>query len=644
VATYTYDALDRLIKTTLPNGDISTITYDVVGNVVAQINGANETTRFTFDLLGRLLSTTLPNGAATTYTYNAVGQVISVTDANHNVTASTYDALGRLVLQVDPLGAARTFVYDLANQLTSMVDRDGRKTTFTYDVRGLRTTEVWRDGAGLPVETIAYLYDAVGELLSLTTRDTVITYTYDSRGLALSESNVGTVGSPAVIFTYTYDALGRMITSRETINGQPGATETYAYDAAGRETSVAQSGTGVAAISVSWSFDAAGRPISETRIAGGATAVSSTRIYDANGRLIQLAYTGSAAALAAYTLEFDAAGRISKLTQSGHTTAYVYDAAGQLVTVQHNDPAIPDETYTYDAAGNRIDSTANGVSVLGAGNRLLSDAAFIYTYDAAGNLLVRTDKVTGVHRNFTWDYRNRLVRVDDYAADGSLAAEVTYAYDGTDRRISTLDNAAPGSGLPIRGRYFVYSGAELILEFVDFDVSGGAAPQLAVRYFYGPAIDQVLAQEVVDTGVQWLLANHEGSISDMANAAGVAIQHFDYDAYGNIVQKTAVDVDTRFRFTGREFDFETGLYYYRARYLDPHTGRFLSEDPSGFASGDTNLYRYSGNDPVNRVDPSGRTSYVPATTSSAQYQAALRQYGLKPTQLDRTRVALEEVG
>jgi RHS repeat-associated protein len=65
------------------------------------------------------------------------------------------------------------------------------------------------------------------------------------------------------------------------------------------------------------------------------------------------------------------------------------------------------------------------------------------------------------------------------------------------------------------------------------------------------------------------------------------------------------EVKQSYGFTGREWDKETGLYYYRARYYDPKGGRFISKDPIGFEGGDVNLYRYVGNDPVDWVDPSG---------------------------------------
>jgi RHS repeat-associated protein len=78
-----------------------------------------------------------------------------------------------------------------------------------------------------------------------------------------------------------------------------------------------------------------------------------------------------------------------------------------------------------------------------------------------------------------------------------------------------------------------------------------------------------------------------------------------YDSFGNLLSQSDADFATRYLFTGRELDAETGLYYYRARYYDAALGRFLSEDPFGFAAGDANLFRYVRNSPLNSTDPFG---------------------------------------
>ena len=68
------------------------------------------------------------------------------------------------------------------------------------------------------------------------------------------------------------------------------------------------------------------------------------------------------------------------------------------------------------------------------------------------------------------------------------------------------------------------------------------------------------------------------------------------------------DINNPYAYTGRELD-DTDLYYYRARYYDPTTQRFLSQDPIGFASGDFNFYRYVGNSPLNNIDPFGKSGF-----------------------------------
>jgi RHS repeat-associated protein len=86
--------------------------------------------------------------------------------------------------------------------------------------------------------------------------------------------------------------------------------------------------------------------------------------------------------------------------------------------------------------------------------------------------------------------------------------------------------------------------------------------------------------------------------------------HIVYDSFGNLVSQTAPAEVPRFAYTGREFDPEIGLFYYRERYYESTLGQFLSEDPLGFAAGDTNLYRYVGASPLNATDPFGQSAWV----------------------------------
>ena len=115
----------------------------------------------------------------------------------------------------------------------------------------------------------------------------------------------------------------------------------------------------------------------------------------------------------------------------------------------------------------------------------------------------------------------------------------------------------------------------------------------------------MLAEEIADGEVRWALTDHQGSVRDVIDNDGVILNHITYDSFGNITSESDAEVSFRFSYTGREFDEESGQYFYRARYYDAAIGRFVNEDPIGFAGGDTNLFRYVNNSPLNYVDPSG---------------------------------------
>lgn len=111
----------------------------------------------------------------------------------------------------------------------------------------------------------------------------------------------------------------------------------------------------------------------------------------------------------------------------------------------------------------------------------------------------------------------------------------------------------------------------------------------------------------VQTGsdVKYFLADHLGSTNALTDASGNVSSSASYDSFGNATG----NLSTRYQFTGREYDNFTGLHYYRARWYDGNLGRFISEDPIGFAGGDVNLYGYVGNKPLNFFDPFGLDEY-----------------------------------
>lgn len=97
-----------------------------------------------------------------------------------------------------------------------------------------------------------------------------------------------------------------------------------------------------------------------------------------------------------------------------------------------------------------------------------------------------------------------------------------------------------------------------------------------------------------------------GSITSLTDNSESVVNTYEYDAFGNIINKTEA-VNNPYGYTGRRIDSESGLMYYRERFYDPVIGRFLTSDPIGF-SGGINFYSYVQNNPVNFVDPEGLSS------------------------------------
>jgi RHS repeat-associated protein len=161
---------------------------------------------------------------------------------------------------------------------------------------------------------------------------------------------------------------------------------------------------------------------------------------------------------------------------------------------------------------------------------------------------------------------------------------VTYKYDALGRRVERREGSSQWTR-------FAYGESDVVR---DRDSGGGA-----VEYLNGPGADNKLRQADA-SGALYFLSDHLRSTTALTNALGSVVEQTGYDSFGDSAGGTL----TRYGFTGRERDPATGMLYYRARWYDPPTGRFMSEDPAGFAAG-VNFYAYVLNDPISKVDPMG---------------------------------------
>jgi RHS repeat-associated protein len=203
-----------------------------------------------------------------------------------------------------------------------------------------------------------------------------------------------------------------------------------------------------------------------------------------------------------------------------------------------------------------------------------------YTFDANGNTLT---KVVGSNTtSYAWDYENRLTSVTLPSSGGT----VTFKYDPFRRRIYKQS--------PNATSIFVYDGDDLIQTV-------NTSATTVARYAQGPNLDEPLAMER-GTTTDYYLADGVGSITSLTASNGAVAQSYTYDSYGNLTNSSG-SLTNFFRYTGREFDTESDLYFYRSRYYDPILGRLLNEDFLGFQGG-INFYDYVENQPTDLVDPS----------------------------------------
>jgi RHS repeat-associated protein len=180
---------------------------------------------------------------------------------------------------------------------------------------------------------------------------------------------------------------------------------------------------------------------------------------------------------------------------------------------------------------------------------------------------------------FNWDHENRL-----YEAS-TRKQRIRYRYDALGRRISRYIVGGK------ENTKFTYDGNDVVLD----DNSG-----VITKYQNGLGIDNKL--KMVTNGIsKYFLQDHLGSTTALTNSSGSVTESAAYDSFGNATG----NLSTRYQFTGREYDNAIGLTYYRARWYSSELGRFVSEDPIGLLDG-VNTYAYVKNNPVNKIDPSGK--------------------------------------
>ena len=594
ILTNTYDGAGNLETVSRPGSDpvryayvdgrVSTITdpvsrpvvftYHPDGQVASIESPDHRIRQYTYDGSGRTKTIVEPGGATTTFGYDAVGNLTAVTDAMTRTHRYEYDAFDRITKDTDALTRSIIYTYDGDGRLIERRDRNGAVTTYTYDADGLLASKT------LPGSiTTTYTYDGLGQLTRLANPDGVIEYTYDDAGNLKSQHTTGTPTSaqPDVTLTYGYDSRD----TPTTVSG-PGGTVRYAFDSRLRLDTIEDP----AGDSFDLSYDDRDRLTGLARPNGISDTLTWSEVDQLQSRVSKLGAT--VVASSAYT--YDGGGRRDTLTDTLGAHGFTVDGRDHLTGATH--PAgsgLPTESYTYDAVGNRTSWVGSPAASVGydAANRLTRDGRFDYVYDNEGNLIRRTDRSTGQVTTYDWDADHHLLAV--HLPGGATSR---YRYDALGRRIEVADGAAITR--------YVYDGSNVGLEY-------NGSNQLIASYVTGIGVGG--AFEATRNGQRsFPLEDGLGSTIATSDLSGAVTSRYGYGAFG---QPGATSPGT-YSFTGHQFDAQTGLYYARARYYDPATGRFLSQDPIPAI----NPYPYVNNDPVDLIDPYGAQ---PLGESSLQY-------------------------
>ena len=240
---------------------------------------------------------------------------------------------------------------------------------------------------------------------------------------------------------------------------------------------------------------------------------------------------------------------------------------------------------------------------------------------------------------YEWDHQNRLTKVTNesaaFSATGVMTLSprdtTTYAYDVLGRRAAvTYDLVGPADGGGNFRRVSVYDGSQVVWTETGTNREQMVSQGTTQAMLWAPGTDQLLAiqERLGGSGLikqpVWALTDHLGTVKDYlakaptAGAESGLLLTRRYSAFGAPLSAkqwnnvptggtsfTDINGKSGFFYVGQEYDASTGLQYSRARYYDPVSSEFISQDPLGFAGGDTNLYRRAGNSPANATDPSG---------------------------------------
>jgi RHS repeat-associated protein len=584
-------------KDSLPGGRLTTYGYDTYGRRTTVSAAGRATVTTYYSIINRPDSVRDGvNALPTRYAYDQLF-LTSVTDPKGQVYGFTYNALGWVTQRTDPVGRTEQFAYDRDGLLGNWTNRRGQQIDRAYDALHRLTTKVGSETAD---ET--WTYSPNGRVVTGSNAIVTQTWHYGLSGV-LDSAKTAFAGMPANPYRvrYTYTPAGLLDSVIPTGAGISFQTRTYEYDASKFTLDTIRLGTLVTDISTNND----GQPTS-VRLPGGEAMTYRFTVMHSEGELGSgPSYEGTTARF----LSFDAGQRIWRhVVGSGiEGVQYAYDGLGRLKSVadiwfQGPNPCAGGEdmdengnqctyegtwvtgaatSFAYDSAGNRRDKSGQ----YGTGNRITNFDGCSYQTDFDGNVTQRG--CSGETVDFTWTAEGWM---SSLTVNGQTT---TFDYDAAGRLVRKTTGATV--------RHFLWEGDNLLAEL------DGAGTGKVAELSYYPGLD---APHAVIVGTTAYFAHQDGvgSVIALTDTAEAVKRTYVYDPWGSSVGGTDyvgfADAD-RARFKGALWlGPGLDLYYMRARWYEPKSGRFLSEDPIGLEGG-VNPYVYAGDDPINGRDPTG---------------------------------------
>ena len=616
VLRYGYDSMDRITEITGSEGEKKSYTYDALGNVTSMTDGEGNTTRYAYTLSGQLAKVTDALGNETQYRYDACDRLIEICQYGEKadqefleaeernrrgrrcqVTRYHRDIRGQITEVTDAMGQKETYTYDKKGQLLGKLDKEGYLTKYAYTKQGDLSGIQYADGREVklsynPLRQLTEIQDWLGSTK----------ITPDALGRA---EKVQYPDGREV--SYTYGKAGE----RRSLTYPDGKTVFYGYDEQFRLSELKE-GDSI----ITYGYDPVGR-LCEKQFPNG---TKTTYRYDRKDQVTELVHRDKEGILDRYTYLYDLLGNKTGITkerrgleQESGSYTYGYDALGRLSEIQKDGKV--QTQYGYDAFGNRIwkeesrERTSYQYNDL---NQMVSERQGEirkeYGYDKRGNL-------TSILENGTWKKQyvygaiNRLEEAVDAAGK-----QARYQYNGLGHRVGKQEGVLPKEKLekldPQRRIGMEIGNSRQITYALDLtrqyhNLLERTEESKSQRYFW----DGNVAAYEENGERNYYLQDELGSPLRIEDSAGTLLESYGYGAFGEDLYQNQGKIQP-FGYTGYQRDEVSGTYYAQAREYLAESGRFAGQDimtgtvkyPETF-----NLYKYSFNQPLKYIDPSGET-------------------------------------